>query len=210
MNKVVAFDLDGTLSQSERFLIPSYREALMKVGITPPPDEVLKNMIGGTLDDNIKIAMPGRTMEEFLVYADHVHVLAAKYAAQYGAAYPGIPESLALLRERGYKIAICSNGTEDYIDHILEGLDLKKHFDFIQHIVVGCNKSQLLKRILDKFETTEVVMVGDRHFDETAARDNHVPFIGCAYGIYPDEVAGADVVLQNAYELPAAVEKLLG
>lgn len=210
MNQVVAFDLDGTLSQSEHFLLPSYREALLIMGITPAPDEVLKNMIGGTLEDNIKIAMPGHPMEEFLVYINHVHRLAAQYAVQYGVCYPGVAQSLEQLRAQGYKIALCSNGTEDYITHILDILKIRQYFDFIQHIVVGCNKSQLLTRILEHFETREVVMVGDRHFDQTAARNNGVPFIGCAYGLYPEEIRAADIVLESAYQLPDAVKSLLG
>lgn len=34
MKKLAAFDLDGTLSQSDRFLLPAYRKALALTGAT--------------------------------------------------------------------------------------------------------------------------------------------------------------------------------
>ncbi len=91
---------------------------------------------------------------------------------------------------------------------MVDALKLKEYFDLLIWNMRGENKSQLLARILNSFDTTCGVMVGDRHFDKTAARDNRIPFIGCGYGIYPDEVKDADVVLQNASELPAAVDRL--
>lgn len=209
MNQVVAFDLDGTLSQSERFLLPAYKKALAELGLPVAPDEVLKNMIGGTLEDNIEIAMPGHTLEEFLVYADKVHGYAGVLVREFGEVYPGIPESLAALRGAGYKVALCSNGTPDYIEAVLAALHLDSAIDLVQKLEAGENKSQLLGKILKAYGTNRAVMVGDRHFDERAARDNGVPFIGCAYGIYPDEVQKADAVIYSAFDLPRAVEMLL-
>lgn len=210
MNKVVAFDLDGTLAQSELFLVKSYREALENKGLPVAPDEELRNMIGGTLEDNIKIAMPGHSMEDFLDYSREVHRLAASNVRKSGKLYPGIPETLAKLRAHGYAIALCSNGTEDYLSSVLGALGLPDYFDFIQHSVVGCNKSQLLSRIVAQYAPCKTVMVGDRYFDAEAAKNNDVPFIGCGYGLFPDEVQHADIVISHAEQLFDAVQTLIG
>ena len=41
MEKLVAFDLDGTLSRSDLFLLPAYRTALTKMGRPLLPVELL-------------------------------------------------------------------------------------------------------------------------------------------------------------------------
>ena len=41
MEKLIAFDLDGTLSRSDLFLLPAYRMALTKMGRPVLSDEVL-------------------------------------------------------------------------------------------------------------------------------------------------------------------------
>lgn len=107
----------------------------------------------------------------------------------------------------GYKIALCSNGTADYANGILGALGILDAIDYIQPALAGVNKSTLLARIMEHYATDRVVMVGDRHFDRTAARDNSVPFIGCGYGVYPAEIADAEFVVACADELPAAVER---
>ena len=56
--------------------------------------------------------------------------------------------------------------------------------------------------------SADAVMVGDRHFDRTAARENGVPFVGCLYGLFPAEVTGADAEVKSAGELPEAIERL--
>ena len=54
-------------------------------------------------------------------------------------------------------------------------------------------------------------MVGDRHFDAEAAQNNNVPFIGCRYGLFPNEIAEshADAVINSPSELLEAVNRLL-
>ncbi len=210
MNKVVAFDLDGTLSQSDAYLLRAYEGGLEAMGMPMLPKERLMQMIGGTVDDNKEIILPEGSMEKFMEYLHVVDSLAEKYARLYGHTYPGIPEALARLREKGYKIALCSNGAEGYIRFILDVLGIQELFDAIQPNIPGWNKSDLLRKILKDFQTTQGVMVGDRHFDWEAAKDNQVPFIGCLYGLFPNEVEKAEFTISSPEQLPALVESILG
>ena len=209
MEKVVAFDLDGTLSESDLFLIPSYKAALCERGLPVLSDERLKLLIGCTIENARAIVMPDRPMEEYLEYSRAVGRHVQDFVRQ-GRPYPGIPESLAKLRTRGYKVALCSNGESHYVYQVLDSLGLTQYFDFVQHVVLGCDKSDLLRRVIEKFAPAKVVMVGDRVYDVEAARNNAVPVIGCLYGLYPDEVRDADVRITAADQLPEAVEMLLG
>lgn len=72
MKKLAAFDLDGTLSQSDRFLLPAYRKALALTGRDPLPDSLLLTLIGGTAADNARVISPDGSMETYEEFNFHV------------------------------------------------------------------------------------------------------------------------------------------
>ena len=123
-------------------------------------------------------------------------------------AYPGVEESLRKLRRLGYKIYLCSNARREYTDLVLGQIGLLPLFDGTPEGRDGWDKPQLLAHILETERPGAAVMVGDRHFDRTAARENGVPFVGCLYGLFPAEVTGADAEVKSAGELPEAIERL--
>lgn len=213
MNKVVAFDLDGTLVDSVHHLMPAYLEALEEMNLPRLPENVLLQCIGGTVTDNHKIIMPDQPAERYNQY----ELLVAQYAAQYaktrGQSYPRIAEMLDTLRDMGYVTVLCSNGTRDYVCPLLAVLELDHHLSHIQALSGEKNKTELLATIISRFDSAgNTVLVGDRKFDAEAARNNGVPFIGCRYGLFPDEVAAAmpQAVANAPMELPDAILRLLG
>lgn len=214
MQRVVAFDLDGTLVDSKYHLLPAYRQARQELGLDPLPDEVLLQCIGGTRNDNRDLVLPGRPLEDFVKYDHVVARHAMDYARQCGRAYPGVVESLDRLREKGYKTVLCSNGSaRTYAEPLLRILNVLPHLDHLQQIEPGQNKAQLLASIIRDFDCEgSIVMVGDRHFDAEAARENGVPFIGCRYGLFPGEIDDAhpDISLESLVLLPEAVDQLIG
>lgn len=210
MTKVLAFDLDGTLSQSDLFLLPAYRYALETLGAPVPDDDGLKNMIGGTYLDNWKISLPGSPEARYKKYCDLVLEFAIDHSHELGRAYSGLSDTLALLCGRGYKLALCSNGEPDYADVVLRAIGLRDFFAEIPLYDSLWDKTRRLAHIVSSAGGGAAVMVGDRHFDKTAAKNNDIPFIGCGYGLFPSEVSEADAVIATPSELTDAVEKLIG
>lgn len=208
MKKLAAFDLDGTLSQSDRFLLPAYRKALTLTGRDPLPDSLLMTLIGGTAADNARVISPDGSMETYEEFNFHVVQAIRGTIPGLARAYPGVEESLRELRRLGYKIYLCSNARREYTDLVLGQIGLLPLFDGTPEGRDGWDKPQLLAHILETERPGAAVMVGDRHFDRTAARENGVPFVGCLYGLFPTEVTGADAEVKSAGELPEAIERL--
>lgn len=212
MNKVVAFDLDGTLANSALHLLPAYHEGLARIGHADLPDEILLQCIGGSQQDNYALVMPEASWETYREYEQIIAGLAHKYAKERGQRYPHMDESLDALRAQGYMTVLCSNGTPEYALPLLDILGLAEHMDGIQKVITERNKTEVLAALIRDYDCLgHVVMVGDRHFDAEAARNNHVPFIGCRYGLFPKEIdeAHADAVINSPSELPDAVSRLL-
>ena len=67
-----------------------------------------------------------------------------------------------------------------------------------------------MKIVLDKIRPDKAVMVGDRHHDMQAARDNGLPFVGCQYGYLPHEVDSRISGWPGLRTFPRAVKSLIG
>ena len=51
--------------------------------------------------------------------------------SQKGELCDGISNLLHKLKAEGWLLAICTNGSQVYVDTILDGLDLRKNFDYV-------------------------------------------------------------------------------
>lgn len=213
MNKIVAFDLDGTLSRSDRFIVPAYRQKRAEMGYHPLPDETIKELIGGTLEGNYSLLLPDKSYEEYCRYSHESGIIAKRLAMEQGTenCYPHLPQALQELVESGYRPVLCTNGGADYGELILQAIGIRKFFGEIpRKREPNWTKVEKLAYILEWTKADAAVMVGDRHFDQEAAKGNGVPFIGCRYGLFPQEVVHADVVINDPIELPDAVNRLIG
>jgi len=55
----------------------------------------------------------------------------------------------------------------------------------------------------------ELIMVGDRYTDLAAAKENGIPFIGCAFGhTGADEIEGEKYIVENFREIPEMLKKI--
>ena len=109
--------------------------------------------------------------------------------------YPGIPDLLAELKQKGRKLAIASSKPTVYVKKILEYFSIYEYFD----IIVGseldgtrCRKEEVVEEALeqlsadDKFRKRDAVMIGDRKFDIEGAKAHQIPSIGVNYGYAAD------------------------
>ncbi len=208
--KLVVFDMDGTLNRIELFILPTYREVLKTFANTQVDDDTVLRLMGCVDEEIYQGLLPGAPMERFGEFMALTAQAEYRNIDRYHGAYDGVPEMIRRLSEEGYILAVCTNGTNGYVRKIAAALDLAPYFTYLQGAEPGCTKSDTLKMVLDKIRPDRAVMVGDRHHDMQAARDNGLPFIGCQYGYLPQEVDGADIRVATAGQIPQAVKALIG
>ncbi|REK75835.1 HAD family hydrolase [Paenibacillus paeoniae] len=211
----VIFDMDGTLFETDKLLIPVHERVfrtLREEGLyveEAPPAERLLSCLGMLLDDIWREIMPGsseaarRRADELLLQYELEGLLAGE-----GALYPYVEETLQQLKEDGVKLFVASNGLEGYVKGVAEQKGIASLFDGVYSAgeYNTASKVDLVARLLQDHHLdfpASIWMVGDRSSDVEAGRGNGLKTIGCAYARYgrASELEDADVQINDFREL---------
>ena len=210
MQKYVIFDIDGTLNQTEKYAFLAYQEAFQKYGIKNITQEKIKNFIGCTPQQIVEQFFQNHSIETIEIWLKEIEEYEEKYMNLYAQPFPKIKEVLLQLKKEGYKLAVCSNANKTHIEKVLKAIHLYDYFDEYQSVLQELNKTESLKYLIKRIKANKICMVGDRKFDMDAARQNHIPFIGCEYGYAPEEIKQADIIVSSPSAIYDAVKQLIG
>lgn len=189
MTKAILFDLDGTLLETHRHSCRTAHETLRALGMPDVPDELVMRHIGEPADVFLRAIAPGYPdLASFETLFDANEQAALKSV---GRLYDGVPELIAALYERGYRLAICSNGSRDYVETALEATGIRRFFSRLACAGEHPDKAAAVSSILCDWKCDLAVMVGDRVYDWAAAEKNGLPFIGVVYGYGGEELDSA-------------------
>lgn len=214
---LLVFDLDGTLVDSVLDLRAALNEMLRERGrraLSPPE---VQRMIGDgvpTLVARALAASGADPAEAPMALSRFLEIYEAN-PAELSRPYPGVPETLAALRRRGYRTAICTNKPQRATIAVMQGLDLLPLFDAIaggdRFAVKKPHPDHLLRLIAELGARPETsAMIGDNENDAAAARSAAIPVLLMRYGyarVDPESLA-ADALLEHFAELPAALDRL--
>ena len=188
--EVIAFDLDGTLTEPSKGLVASFKFALDKMNIDYGCEENLKKFIGPPLRE-VWQETYGLSRDE----GEKAVQIFRGYFAEYGwwnnEMYDGIPELLETLKSRGKKIILATSKPEIFAKKILELFKIDKYFDFIGGASTDTSrdkKHQVLEYSLKSVGVTSLkdknkcILVGDRKFDAEGAKICNIDSLGVLYG----------------------------
>jgi phosphoglycolate phosphatase len=214
MARWLVFDLDGTLVDSVPDLAASLNRGLVAGGLAPLSREAVRAMVG----DGAK-ALVERGFGARGVAAGEADLEA--FLADYGAnaavetrPYPGVAETLGLLRAAGWTMAVCTNKPVAPARALLAALGLTPFFIAVgggdSYPVRKPDPAHLLATLADAGGVAgRAVMVGDHHNDILAAHGAGIASVWARWG-YGEAVTGADAEAAAFAELPAILEILVG
>ena len=118
--QAVLFDLDGTLVDTLGDLADATNEALRRRGFPEYPEEQYRQMVGNGARRLIERALGERCTPELTgqLLADFVRIY-DEGCLRRTAPYPGIPEAVTALKERGLRLAVVTNKPEEQADKIV-------------------------------------------------------------------------------------------
>ena len=214
---LLVFDLDGTLVDSVPDLANALNEVLRERGYAALSDSEVAPMVGDGVPALVARAFESRggsRSEAVEALPRYIKIYEAN-ATNLTRPYPGVRETLALLREHGYRTAVCTNKLQQATETVLHGLDLAALFDGVaggdRYPVRKPDKGHLLGLIAELGGSADrAVMIGDSENDAAAAHAAAVPVVMMRYGYARVDPAtlGAAAVLDHFAELPAALDRL--
>lgn len=208
---LVIFDLDGTLFETARATVPAVEGAFEQLGLNPPTRDEICSFIGKPGSDFhawLRRRSSGGNADELLAVIDELEL---RFVSERAALYPGAREMLCELRESAEHLAICSNGSDPYVDTVLSSHDIAHFFDHVRYRMSTKDTKPLMVRgLLAHLTGRPAVVVGDRQEDVDAARENGLQAIAATYGYgSPEELSGATAAAKTASELATLVHRII-
>lgn len=214
------FDLDGTLTDSQEGITKSVQYALKAFGIEESDLKKLTPFLGPPLQDSF-MELYGFSQEDAAKAIALYRERFAPIGIFENRVYPGIPDMLENLKEKGVLLAVASSKPECYVRQILAHFDVEKYFDVVVGSELDGRRSQkeevveeALKRLgiltipVEKRKTA-CAMIGDRKFDLQGAKAHFLTGVGVSYGYAPVgelEEEGADYIAETVGELAQYLE----
>ena len=216
MNKLVIFDLDGTLLNTIADLAAGVNHTLAAHDLPQHTIDEYTLMVGNGMRKLVIRALPGELavddafvdsiLAEFLnYYADHIDV--------HTKPYPGIPELISTLSAQGYRLAVASNKIQAGAEKLIQ-----EFFPGIPFVAVMGNSplyplkpdAAVVEYIMDKAGTdrAHTVMIGDSGTDIQTARNAGIPVIAVSWGFRPrHELTVADFVADSTDQIQRILER---
>lgn len=187
----VIFDFDGTLFDTGIGITECVSIALDELGYAPLSQADLESFIGPSLYDSFgaKCGITGEAAEEAIItFRKHYHAEGIYKSHM----YDGMKELLIDLKDNGIKTAIASSKPQIMIEKLLDKYDLFPLFDNVIGADGAEKSSKKSGYILKNIEALgsnkpECLMVGDRVFDISAAKDANIDSVYTLYGYGSEE-----------------------
>jgi len=212
MNKVVIFDLDGTLWDSIPGVIATWNAVFQEHEATRHvvlDRERMAGLMGKTMPQIGALLFPELSVAERRAITDSCAERENDYLRVHGGTlYPGLEELLTELK-KSYRLSIVSNCQNGYIDAFLDAHGLWQYFDdFEMSGRTGQPKGENIRLVLQRGEIARAIYVGDTDGDEAAARIAGIPFVWASYGF--GAAAAPDRSIRRPAELLPIAYELLG
>lgn len=216
--KLVLFDVDGTLVDSQNILVAAQRSAFEAFGLEPPSREMSLSIVGLSLVEAFTVLAGPKAPAEGLAqaYKDAFMVLRQDPAME-EPLFPGAGECLERLgRREDALLGIATGKSRRGVAHLLERHDWQKVFATIQTADDAPSKphpAMILQAIEEVGAAPhETVMIGDSSYDMAMARAAGVLPVGVSWGFQPVAAlveAGAGPIVHSYAELDALLESFL-
>ncbi|TMJ01785.1 MAG: HAD family hydrolase [Alphaproteobacteria bacterium] len=217
--KLVIFDCDGTLVDSQHMIVSAMTQAYGAHGIPLPERETLLSVIGLSLGEAFTKLGNGATNfpAESLAahYRDAFHAM-RRPGAPVEPLYPGAAEAIAALALRDdVSLGIATGKSQRGVRMVLGHHGLLEHFITIKTADDAPSKpdpGMVMHAMREAgVEPTDTVVVGDTVYDITMARAAGAAAIGVAWGYHRAAAlteSGACAVIHDFAELVPTLEEI--
>ncbi len=193
MKRLVIFDLDGTLLDTIADLGQACNHALQAMGYPTHELQSYPFMVGNGITRLIERALPPQARDQATVMEARQHFLSyyGPHCMDLTRPYPGIPQLLTDLTERGILLAVASNKYQEAVTRLIS-----RYFPLIPWVAVEGQRDPrptkpdpaIVHDIMHKarVEPSQVLYVGDSGVDMDTARNASLESVGVTWGFRPE------------------------
>ena len=219
-NRIVVFDLDGTLVDTAPDLIGALNFILKREGLPPVPLKSARTLIGAgvrrLLERGLEVDGRHASVEDINRLTDDFIEYYAAHIADASRPFDGLESALDDLEGKGYRFAVCTNKLEWLSKRLLDRLGLSGRFAAICGAdTFGISKPDpaILRQTVARAggQLSGAIMVGDAGPDIGVARRAGIPVIGVEFGYTEVPIADLkpDRLIGHMRDLPGAVVSLI-
>jgi phosphoglycolate phosphatase len=187
--KLIVFDWDGTLMDSEAQIVACLHAAIADLGLESMDDHTLRNVIGLGLREAIDTLVPGRDERFHQTFVDHYR----KYWFQSEASllFEGVPEVLDSLQQQQLLLGVATGKARRGLERVLAETGLASCFQATRCADEAPSKPhpQMLLDIMAELNVSpaETLMVGDTEYDMEMATSAGAAKIAVRTGVHSEE-----------------------
>lgn len=182
--KVVVFDVDGTLFDTKRGIIDALNCMLRSYGEEPIEESEENKYIGPSIKESL-VRLHGFDEKKACEGTELYRKIYVEQFIGKSVAYQGMEKMLIKLKETGCILGIATMKTRPQIDRLMDLFNLGTYFSVIKTAREdgSLNKEQMLKQIKKMYgERCLYYMVGDTLGDYLASEGASYEFIATDYG----------------------------
>ncbi len=185
--KLLVFDWDGTLMDSEARIVACIQSAFADLGEMPPPREVAREVIGLGLEEAMTMLWPDGSVVQRRELVDRYrfHFLGGNESS---SLFPGARELIEDLKQRGLLLAVATGKSRRGLESALASTGLRGHFHATRCADETFSKPhpEMLLQVMDELgaHRSETLMIGDTEYDMEMARNAGVAALAVAYGVH--------------------------
>ena len=216
--KLVLFDVDGTLVDSQNIIVAAQRMAFASYDLEPPSRELSLSIVGLSLVQAFTVLAGPKGPAEGLAEAYREAFATLRQDPAYAEPlFPGAGDCLDRLSGRGdVLLRIATGKSRRGVSHLLERHGWDKIFATIKTADDASSKPHpgMILQALDELGVAphDAAMIGDSSYDMAMARAAGITAIGGSWGFQPVAAlveAGAHCIVHSYAELEPVLSDFL-
>jgi phosphoglycolate phosphatase len=187
----IIFDFDGTLADTRAAIKETFTNTLQNIGMPVPSDTFINDISSKTIKEMFcEVGVLNKDLLKKALF--HYCRLYRSIGSQKASLFPGVLQTLKILRELDISLAIATNENRTNLESLLPILKISHFFSStICEDEVGYPKPnpEMIHKILDKMDSSpdHTLIVGDSTTDILTGKTTRCKTCAVTYGSHPEE-----------------------